>query len=325
MIEFDYKIVRDEGDEKRIYTPSISKQLQDLVYIEGPNSSGKSTLLHILALGLFGLKNKNIKDSLQRKLKALSGSGHQEVTFSFLIKNDRNHLQIISNKKNPRSQDLAVYEIIDGKRSPLTLESFERKYNLIYDIPDDPLERLDELTKELKDRQAAVGRRVGELKLHLRDTIKEVQSSQDPKKLAEFRRQLKDLTNLIGDLETEQKNLGNDRLLLKRYYTSKYFLEYQRQLEETNGRLQVLEQMRRGIEKKEKTTKKKVKSLARDAPVMIESIRTTFGELSFSLKTMNLKTKEDYLSVWRTLDLRKLFLERRGITSYLKVLMHLEI
>lgn len=332
MIEFNYKIVRDEGDEKKIYTPAITKQLHDLIYIEGPNSSGKSTLLHILALGLFGLKNKNIRDSLQKKLRDLSGSGHQEVTFSFSIKNDLNNLQITSEKKNPLSKELAVFETIDGKRSPLTLESFERKYNLIYDIPDDPLERLDELTKELKDRQIVVGRGVGELKIQLRDTIKEVQSSQDPKKLEEFRRQLKTLAKSISDLETEKRNLENDRLLLKRYYTSKYFLEYKKQLKDAENAAERLEEARKGLQKKEKTNKRKVKSLVNESATKYKSIETAFVEVTFSLKAMNIKTKEDFLSVWRTQDLKKLFLEKekhsilfKGIMAFRDKLQELDL
>lgn len=309
MIEFAYEIVRNEGDEQRTYKPSIPTQLPDLVSIEGPNSSGKSTLLHILALGLFGLKNPNINESLQRKLKDLSGSDHQKLTFSFSIKNNRNNLEIQSEKSNPLGKEITVYETINGKRSHLSAEVFERKYNLIYDIPDDPLERLDELTKELKDRQLAIGQTVGVLKIQLRNTIKEIQSSADPKKLEAFRRELKDLTKLIDDLAKEKRELEADWRLLNRYFASKFYLEYRMQLDKTIERVQVLEKARKSLEKKEKTIKRRVKTLSSLAGVSLQSVRNTFQELCISLKAMGIKTKNDFLTVWWAQNIQDLFLQ----------------
>lgn len=309
MIEFDYKIVRDEGDEEKTYTPVIAKQLQDLVSIEGPNSSGKSTLLHMLALGLYGLKNKNINDSLHRKLEDLTSSDHQKVTFSFSIMNDQNKLLIHSEKKNPLSPDITLYETRDGKRTYLSAESFERKYNLIYDIPDDPLERVYELTRELRDRQADVGENLGKLKIELRNIIAEVESSRDPKKLAAFRSELKEITKMIGFLESSKDNFEKDRRLLTQYYASKYFLEYQEEMQTAVARLEFLKRTRVIREKKEKVIKKKQQNLLNETNNLFEAIRTDFQELRVSLKGMNIKTKEDHLGVWSSLNLRKVFLE----------------
>ena len=86
MIEFDYKIERDEGDKTEVYLPKgIPKKLQNVVYIEGPNSLGKSTLLNILAIAFHGLKNDSIHPSLKRKMKNLIESNYQTLTFSIRI------------------------------------------------------------------------------------------------------------------------------------------------------------------------------------------------------------------------------------------------
>jgi ABC-type transport system involved in cytochrome c biogenesis ATPase subunit len=73
MIEFDYTLERDyaiSGDnktEKRVFRPSgIPTQLDNLVYIEGPNACGKSTLLNIIALGLHGLKKESLNPALRK-------------------------------------------------------------------------------------------------------------------------------------------------------------------------------------------------------------------------------------------------------------------
>lgn len=55
MIKIDYLIERQEGDEFEKYGPTIiPTELPNVVYIQGPNSSGKSTLLNMIALAFFG-------------------------------------------------------------------------------------------------------------------------------------------------------------------------------------------------------------------------------------------------------------------------------
>jgi exonuclease SbcC len=95
MIEYDYLIERDEGDETKEFKPDkIPTKLDNLSYIEGPNSSGKSTLLNIIALGFYGLKNSRINVALQDKLKSLSNSTHQKLSFKIKISSKNADLEI---------------------------------------------------------------------------------------------------------------------------------------------------------------------------------------------------------------------------------------
>lgn len=68
MIKYDYLIKRDEQDEIRTYTPVLPRELDDICLIEGPNSSGKSTLLHIIALALNGKDNPGVCKALKDKM-----------------------------------------------------------------------------------------------------------------------------------------------------------------------------------------------------------------------------------------------------------------
>ena len=58
MIIYDYEIKRfNKSGEFEVFKPEkIPRELDNIVYIEGPNSSGKSTLLNLIALGLHGLE-----------------------------------------------------------------------------------------------------------------------------------------------------------------------------------------------------------------------------------------------------------------------------
>ena len=111
MIEYDYIIERDEGNEIKKFRPDkIPKKLENLSYIEGPNSSGKSTLLNIIALGFYGLNNNRLNPALQDKLKNLVNSKHQKLTFSIKIKKKDTSLEITSEKINLDKPDIIVKE-----------------------------------------------------------------------------------------------------------------------------------------------------------------------------------------------------------------------
>ncbi len=62
----------------------------------------------------------------------------------------------------------------------MSFENFEKKYNLIYDIPYNPTERLNELIKELKEDQLQFGNRFKEFAFFLRNMINQITSSARP-------------------------------------------------------------------------------------------------------------------------------------------------
>lgn len=111
MIECSYTLNRDEGDITREFRSRKDMELlPNLVYIEGPNSSGKSTILHILALSLFGLHKENINPSLRNKMQSLINSNHQKLKFNVKISNKDGSLKLESTKENSDNPEIILYE-----------------------------------------------------------------------------------------------------------------------------------------------------------------------------------------------------------------------
>ena len=107
MIKYDYALKRDESDEVKTYKPDlIPQELPNLVYIEGPNSSGKSTLLHIMAVSFYGIKNSRIKQALQEKMDNLINSEHQHVSFKIVVTNKNNKVELTAEKRDFKSKDI---------------------------------------------------------------------------------------------------------------------------------------------------------------------------------------------------------------------------
>ena len=230
MIEYDYEIVRDEMNETKVFKPDkIPANIPNLVNIQAPNSSGKSTLLNILALSLFGNKNKKMHPSLLKKINSLLDSNHQSLIFKIKVTNADSTIKIISEKKDSDKIDIVVHEISDGKKIILTPELFDRKYNLIYDIPDNPTERLNKLTYEVKDAQVRYGNRVGELNAHIKMIISDIRSSRNPERLKQLKQHFLNLSNEANSLDSSivsfKHELESLELATYYYYYTQYSTE----------------------------------------------------------------------------------------------------
>ncbi len=232
MITYDYLIDRNLGQGKSIrFDPAqIPTRLENVVVIEGPNSSGKSTLLNIIALGLFGTKSSRINPILKSKMNSLLDPNHQKIRFSFQITSDHKKLILKSEKTDINVNEFVVKESIDGKKfHPLSFESFQRKYNLIYDIPNNPTERLPELLKELKDEQLQFGNAFKNFGFYLRRIITEINSSRNPKRLEELKKKLAEVRKKKEKIVKELPELEAflDQLEKNAYYEYYYFYSNQ--------------------------------------------------------------------------------------------------
>jgi len=330
MIEFNYKIVRNEGDKEEKYTPIIPRKLEDLTCIEGPNSVGKSTLLHILAISFFGLKKRKLHPFLRSKMNDLMDSNYQELTFEIKIKNKKNNLEIISKKENPNNKEWIIYEIINGKKIPLSFEKFEDEYNLIYDIPDDPTQRLKDLTHELEDRQHQIGNRVIRLSSFIRNVITEIKNARDPKKIVEFKEQVKSLKKELEDKKKEKLLYENDLIFLEKYYTCKSCLDYKERIEEVKNKIEALEDKIKSSKKEKRTVKKEEEKLVAESREIIRHLESKLGGARVLLKKL-LSKETNFLNVWDRMDLQEVLLESdddnnlvHGIAHFRKKLLERE-
>ena len=200
MIQFDYLLERDESDEVKRFKPDkIPTALPNIVYIEAPNSSGKSTLLNILALGFHGLKKDNLNDALNNRMNALVSSSHQKLTFSIQVTNEDSSLELTSKRDSPDGE-IMVRETLNGKTNLLTPEAFHRKYNLIYDVPDNPTERLNQLVYEIRDIQKMYGNRLGAFRNHIVEITNAVQRGRDPKRVEELKGRIDAITSELSKM-----------------------------------------------------------------------------------------------------------------------------
>lgn len=301
MLKYDYIIKRDEGDEIREYRPGfIPKELADVVYIEGQNSSGKSTLLNMIALGFFGLKLKEdeLNPALRERLKNLLYSEHQDIVFNIEIQNNKLSTVLKASKSDFSSKQFQVRKRVGDNERPIGPEQFHKEYKLIYDVPSNPLERLAQLLKEIRNSQLLRGNQVTMLNHFIKKTIDEVRDSKDPKQLAE----------LIETLKTQQKDCGQhikelDRKYeflkeFEKFYFTKTYLEYKELLNKVKEEINKIEKSKQEIKKEEKEHAKDEDTLLKRIAENAQDVKNCYHKATAYLKSLVPDSERHHFRIW---------------------------
>lgn len=309
MIKYSYKIIRDEADEKRVYIPKIiPEQIPNVACVEGPNSSGKSTLLHIMGLAFYGDKEKSIKPILRKKMNDLLDTSHQKLSFKIGIEDERNHLGLFS-EKNLNSQDISVYEIINGKKKRLVKETFNRKYRLIYDIPDNPMERLKEVLNKLRDQQQMLGNRFSKMSSYIRDILEQISESRDPKKIAHFEDKISELEGEFKEMIERRDSLERDKIALSKYCYAKYCIDYEEKCKETKRDIRNIKGKSKVKKLKKDTWKKNEEEFVKEAHTKIKKMKSAIAEAAILLEELLSSENKQYLHQWMKVRLEEALLE----------------
>lgn len=280
MLKYNYLIERNENDTIITLEPTVlPRELQDLVYIEAPNSIGKSTLLNILALAFFGFEKKELNNSLRKKLINLYDSDHQKIKFSVELKNKILGITIKSEKKELQSKEIIVRKIENGKDTPISRDNFEKYFKLIYDIPDNPLKRLDELLDVIKEIQNTILNRLSLVSEFIRKEIATLKDGRDPKKIKELKKKIADKSIEIqkntnkNDIEKSKYNDIYMFILLKQFFDIDYKIN---KLKDTKKKIEqknkLKNKLNRNFSAKQKQYLKKLKDTSKNAKNQHEAI-----------------------------------------------------
>lgn len=317
MITYDYLIERKTSPvHTDKFTPKIPTELSSIVSIEGPNSLGKSTLLHIIALGLYGNRNARINPALQSKMNSLLDAEHQKLKFSFEIISEMDGLRLRSEKKDPSRDEIIVSESTDGKSySPIIWENFEKKYNVIYDIPSNPTERLPELLKELKDEQRHYGTRFRDFSYFLHNTITQINTSRNSKRMQEVVKILEEQDKNKRKLEDELPSLNAFLELLEKkayiFYNNYYMGEcyrIEKQRGELSDQIVVINNTGKKIIKKVRKEKTRIEQLRSE-------LEDHYHEVTPKIEMALPHSLKSRFSIWK--EINPYSIDKNDISSYL--------
>lgn len=278
MITIDYSLKRDETDQVVTFTPTDSlKRIPNLALIEGPNSSGKSTLLHLMALAFGGKNNPGISESLKGKLNALSNNEYQELSFEIVIEDGRDRLQFLRNETT--DYKCQAYWIENGaeKGIPLSEEALNRRYYLLYDIPEDPIGRLKMLTNTIKHSQSDLKNKMQILIGNINRTLSDIENSKNPEKIKELDKDIEQYATVVSVSSRKQENIREKYEVLKKYVDLRNHQKAYKKLGDLKRELANLES--RKPKEGARTTGQRENAVFARARRFVESIQTGSDEI----------------------------------------------
>ena len=153
----DYKLTKQPGTiSEEVFIQNnnlidfINNSKEDdsrILVIKASNSSGKSFLLNSIAYAFKALElpEDELSPTLRRSLNYLIDKEHQEIDFEINI-NDPDGFKINSKFNHLDENEIKIIKE-DGSTEVIDSLLFSNKYKLLYDIPENPLDRIYKLLK----------------------------------------------------------------------------------------------------------------------------------------------------------------------------------
>lgn len=307
MIKVDYTIKRDEGDEVIEYTPQdIPQKIENLVYIKGPNSSGKSTLLNLIALAFFGdkLSNDELNPELRKKVNNLINSSHQQLKFDIEVENELIGITLKSKKDNYRSNDIIVRKQSNGKSKPISAEKFRDEFRLIYDIPINPLKRLPLLLRNIKSEQKDISFEIERFRNYLRAVIDEIKEARDPETISKLERRVEDHKKLRSKRSEKLEELESRYKRISKYFLARFLHSADDEIKAIKNKIAELEKEGRKQKRKQSKARKQYRKQLSELNKRITEAEDIQKEIKSILpKLIDKDDKERYKS-WKNANLR---------------------
>ena len=306
MIKYSYRLERkiSETEVQEFYPRIIPTELPNLVYIEGPNSLGKSTLLNIIALAFFGANSSKIHPALRVKMDSLLNSEYQKLFFEIEISSGREKLVIKSGKIDPSRSEIVFEESLDGKPfRPLSPESVNSKYNLIYDIPSNPTERMYDLLKELQEEQTRFGNKFSQLGWLIREVIKEIDSQRNPKRLNDIRTGLETNTKEFKELSSNLPKIEAFLEALEKNSYAYWYYYYANECDSLENEKQRLENARVEAGKNNRTISRRIHKIRNEIPRLQGDIFSLYSEITKLMSTNLTTIEKERFKIWKRMDI----------------------
>lgn len=184
--------------------------------------------------------------------------------------------------------------------SPETVNS---KYNLIYDIPSNPTERMYDLLKELQDEQARFGSKFTQFGWLIREVIKDIDAQRNPKRLQDITTGLETNAREFKELSSSLPKIEDFLDALEKNAYVYWYYWYANECGVLEEEKQRLEHARAEAEKNNRTISRKIHKIKNEIPALQGDIFGTYNEIT-KLMSSNLTTKEkERFKIWKGMNI----------------------
>jgi hypothetical protein len=205
--------------------------------IAGDNSYGKTFLLRLISYAFMAdkLPTEVLLDSLRESITCYDDKEKYDLTYEieFLL---NENLKLKLWKESGRERLITI-----GDSPPLSYKNIHKDFNVVYDVPLNPNERLKGVISDLKIWNENIYKKLDRYINILRISINDFDNIRDDLKIDELNKELKLLDTEIADREDNYEKLLKTKELLEGYISIKDLcVNYQNQLLKTSqfGKMQ---------------------------------------------------------------------------------------
>ena len=302
MIEYNYTMKKNDGYETKEFKPLFETSIPNVATFRGHNSSGKSTFMDLVALSTYGTDSPEVISKLKEKLEYLKNADNSDFEFDLKADNKNIILKIHSQKsgfiEGNKTWNCIVEESVDGTNfTELTKEKFRKKYRVIYDMPDRPMERVQELVREAERIIRSTRESIDYFRYSVSDELKKAQNSRNENMIFLIRNELENKRKLLESTEDDLNQLKKmSRKVLQFYYSS----EFNRLFEEKENIQEKINNLNKEKTKKEKENAKEnkdyennLRSIRSKLRILVEEYRIVCNKLE-NLEGLNSSDISNY-------------------------------
>lgn len=277
-VEYDYELTRFNRQSKNTFRPIFDKSFSNVAILKGPNSSGKSTLMNMIAFAFYGEDNPGVLDELQNKLINLHNSQKSDLKFRLTLKAGDRILKAEIDKtgfiNGEPEFNRKLIESLDGVNfNQINKEYFKNNYRLVYDIPEKPLDRINDLVKYAYQEACETRDNLNHLRKTLGDTINEVHNSRNDDLIKRCKKLVDKYGSDVDSFNYNLKEIQSKENKLKGYYYSKITSDALAELDKLNNELKDIKKDNKKEEKESKRDKKKYDAKLSEIKLIIKKIQ----------------------------------------------------
>lgn len=209
MFKINYEI-QDGGPRYKCTYPKEEDYNHNIFFIRGTNDQGKTTTLNIVALGLYAnesfSKDKGIvSDSLRSRIDYLTSDDLEYLDFDFEIKSVDNQTSIHSTYNNGNLITELNGEVAGS-------EYFTENIQVLYDIPDNPLVKLQSSIRLIRENLMDYERYLNRYHSDLEKKITQIRDfKKKDQKIKENKDRLRDVQKDL-EIKTEIRRKAGEEL-----------------------------------------------------------------------------------------------------------------
>jgi DNA repair exonuclease SbcCD ATPase subunit len=215
LFKIDYKYKKG-GPEYSKHYPSEEDANHNIFIIKGKNDRGKSTLMQMIALGLYGGESEDIDIYLKDRMQRLLSKDVEKCEFDFTIVSQDGGTNLRSRLVNGN-----IKVTVDGR--PRGKDYIKDKFKILYDIPEEPIKKLAAALRQMEYKFSLYETYINNFVAQIRAEIERFEAFEDKEsRLKELKEELEKnkknrakIKSRLDDVEETLDNLEKIKIIVE--------------------------------------------------------------------------------------------------------------